>query len=153
MTPILRLRKHLARDITTPVWPDGTQVLAVSETDPRLLHAILVDAYANGFGNIPPFDDWWRNLTGDSEFDPALVFVAADTSGQPIGVAQCWTPGFIKDIAVIPEWRGKGIGEALLLEAFTTFQRSGLPHVDLKVVSANTPAIRLYRRVGMVDAG
>lgn len=152
MTAILRLRKDLALDLPSPRWPAGTHLVPLSQTDPRALHAILVDAYANGFGIVPAFDAWWPSLTADSEFDSALVFIPATTNGLPIGVAQCWTTGFIKDFAVVPDWRGKGIGDALLQEVFTTFRQRGLLHVDLKVVAANEPALRLYRRAGMAEA-
>jgi ribosomal protein S18 acetylase RimI-like enzyme len=126
--------------------------MPLPEADPRVLYAILAEAYTNGFGTVRPFERWWPALTTDSEFDPALFFIATDGSSQPLGLAQCWTSGFVKDIAVVPQWRGKGIGDALLGEVFATFRQRGLPHVDLKVVAANAPAIRLYRRMGMVDA-
>lgn len=115
-------------------------------------HAILANAYANGYGSTAPFDVWWPALTADSEFDRAVVFVATDETAQPIGVAQCWTSSFIKDLAVVPAWRSKGIGDPLLHEIFAAFRHLGLPHVDLKVVTANAPALRLYRRAGIVEA-
>lgn len=152
MTQILRLRKHLADAPPEPIWPTGARLLPLAETDPRALHTILVHAYVDGFGSTPPFDAWWPNLIADTEYDSDLVFIAADSSGQPIGLALCWTSGFIKDLAVVPQWRGKGIGDALLAEVFSTFHQRGLPHVDLKVVAANAPAIRLYQRAGMVEA-
>lgn len=152
MTDTLRPRKHLIADLAPPAWPAGTRLVSLSKVDPQALHDILAGAYSNGFGSVPPFEPWWTDLTADSEYDPALVFVAADQSDQPVGVAQCWTSGFIKDIAVMPEWRGQGIGETLLREAFHAFRQRGLAQVDLKVVAANAPAIALYRHVGMVEA-
>lgn len=152
MSDHIRMRRHLDADLLPAIWPTGVRLLPLQRTDPRTLHTILTDAYANGFGSTAPFDDWWPTLNADTEFDPDLVFVAADEAGQPIGVAQCWRSGFIKDLAVVPAWRGKGIGDALLYELFATFQHRGLPHVDLKVITANASARRLYRRVGMVEA-
>ena len=46
-------------------------------------------------------------------------------------------------------WRRHGLGEALLRLAFRTFQARGAAGVELKVHAENTPAIRLYERVGM----
>ena len=152
MTDPLRLRKYLVVSVTSPAWPAGANLVPLSEVDPQALHAILAAAYANGFGSVPSFEPWWTSLTADSEFDPALVFIAADARNQPIGVAQCWTSGFVKDIAVVAAWRGRGIGEALLHAAFHAFRQRGLAHIDLKVMTGNTPALALYRRVGMVEA-
>ncbi|WP_240230019.1 GNAT family N-acetyltransferase [Devosia lacusdianchii] len=152
MSDHIRMRRHLDDALPPAIWPAGVRLLPLQRADPRALHTILTDAYANGFGSTAPFEDWWPKLSADTEFDPALVFVAADEVGQPIGVAQCWTSGFIKDLAVVPAWRGKGIGDALLYAVFAAFRHRGLGHVDLKVITANTSALRLYRRVGMVEA-
>ena len=79
------------------------------------------------------------------------MFVAVGAAGDPVGLAQCWTSGFIKDLAVVPPWRGRGIGDALLAEVFLEFRNRGLPHVDLKVGAANAPALSVYRRAGMIE--
>lgn len=151
MTGYIRMRRHLDADMTQPVLPPGTHFATLSATAPVALHTILSEAYANGFGSVPAFHDWWAALTGDSEFDPTLVLIAADSQGHPIGLAQCWTSGFIKDIAVSRLWHGKGIGEALLRTAFRVFGQRGYAHVDLKVDAGNAVALRLYRRVGMIE--
>jgi ribosomal protein S18 acetylase RimI-like enzyme len=152
MAGTLRMRRHLEGNVPSSAsWPDGTRLAALSEVDPRALHAILADAYANGFGAVAAFAEWWASVETDEEFDPALVLVAVDPKGSPIGLALCWTSGFIKDLAVVPAWRGKGIGEALLQEVFAAFRARGLPQVDLKVVAANAPALGLYRRAGMAE--
>jgi ribosomal protein S18 acetylase RimI-like enzyme len=65
-------------------------------------------------------------------------------------MAQCWTEGFVKDLAVRPAYRGRGLGEALLRAVFAEFARRGVARVRLKVDAGNpTGAVRLYRRVGM----
>jgi ribosomal protein S18 acetylase RimI-like enzyme len=148
----IRMRKILSADIPPPVWPVGTRRLPFALAEPRALHAILSEAYQSGFGSVPHFEDWWDTLNDDAEFDPTLVIIAADMDGGPIGLAQSWTSAFIKDIAVLPAWHGRGIGEALLLSTFHAFHERGATHVDLKVMPGNAAAIQLYRRLGMVEA-
>jgi len=47
-------------------------------------------------------------------------------------------------------WRGRGLGQALLLASFAEFHRRCRMRVELGVDSANpTGATRLYERVGM----
>lgn len=152
MAEPIRFRKLLSADMSTPIWPNGTRRLALPVTDPRTLHAILADAYASGFGQVPFFEDWWSGLTQDAEYDPELIIVAATTDGEPIGLVQGWTSAFIKDFAVTPGWRGKGVGEALLLSIFHAYHLRGANSVDLKVVAENSVAIDLYRRLGMTEA-
>lgn len=150
MTDVLRLRKWLSDD-QAPAWPAGISRTPVDETDPARLHALLADAYSNGFGSVAPLDQWWTSVSADDEYDPGLVFIATDADANPVGLALCWNSGFIKDVAVTPAWRGKGVGEALLRHVFFEFAHRGLQHVDLKVMAGNVPAIALYRRLGMID--
>ncbi len=145
------MRKVLGADMPSPIWPVGVRRIPLAVAQPASLHAILLQAYENGFGTVPDLDAWWSALNGDSEFDPDLLMVAANIDGNPIGFVQSWTSGFIKDLAVQPAWRGRGVGEALLLSSFHAFHERGASHVDLKVVDANTPAIRLYQRLGMEE--
>ena len=151
MGDVLRLRKHLSEPQPKPAWPGDIALVPVVDVKPEALHTILEAAYLNGFGSVRSFAQWWPSILSDSEYDPDLLFIAADQSGQPVGLALCWNSGFIKDIAVDNAWRGRGIGESLLHAVFAACHQRGLDHVDLKVVAANAAAIRLYRRVGMVD--
>jgi ribosomal protein S18 acetylase RimI-like enzyme len=54
-------------------------------------------------------------------------------------------------IAVLPEYRGKGIG-TILLESFLTAAKEKYPAVCLSV-SPNNPAARLYERCGFETVG
>ena len=146
----LRLRKNLDTRLMPAIWPPGAYLLPLRDIDPRAIHALLVESYANGFGEVAPFEQWWDNLNTDDEFDPSLVLIPAANS-VPIGLCQSWTSAFIKDIVVTPGQRGRGLGEALLWHAFALFQARGAAHVDLKVDLDNTRAQRLYHRVGMVQ--
>jgi GNAT superfamily N-acetyltransferase len=52
-------------------------------------------------------------------------------------------------MAVFPEYRGRGLGAALLLEAENYARRSGARQMSLIVESDNDAAVRLYRRCGL----
>ncbi len=102
-------------------------------------------------GLVAPFETWHGNLTEDAEFDRDLCIAAIADDGRVAGFVQCWTSAFIKDLAVSPPDRGKGIGAALLGEAFARFSARGAPYVDLKVLTEEAAARRLYARMGMVE--
>lgn len=113
------------------------------------LHRLLMAAFDD---ENPDFDAWWTQLSSDAEYDPGLCFLLYHDRGALAAAAQCWTSGFIKDLATAPEHRGMGLGEALVLHAFRAFKRRGAPHVDLKTsLAENAAAVRLYRRLGMVE--
>ena len=147
--PHIRLRKLLDTPLAAPVWPAGIAPTAFGAVDPRLVHALLDLAFTGGL--IAPFEDWYGNLTSDSEFDPALCIPALAADGSVAGYAQCWTPGFVKDLAVAPDHRGEGLGTALMLHVFALFAARGTAYVDLKVEHSEVPARRLYARLGMIE--
>lgn len=146
----VRLRKVLGGDLDTPQWPDGFAVRTFRASDARPLHDLLELAFDDGLNG--PFDVWWPRLADDAEFDPGLCFLVHETGGRLAGAAQCWAGGFVKDLAVHPDFRGKGIAEALMRQVFVAFSARGASYVDLKTNRfGNAAAYRLYLRLGMVE--
>lgn len=133
-----------------PRFPAGIRLRPASvEADGRAVHALLELAFAGSHETVLPFDRWRPWWTGDASFDPAAWFLADGDDGLA-GVALCWDDGFVKDLAVHPRWRRRGLGEALLRHVFGAFYDRGIRTVTLKVDAANpTGAVRLYERVGM----
>jgi ribosomal protein S18 acetylase RimI-like enzyme len=107
-------------------------------------------SYAGRFGGAPEvrWQDWWGNVSTDSEFDPGLCIVAVDTAGAPAGFVLCWTSSFIKDLVVRPDWQRRGLGAALLRETFCRLALRGSRSVALKVDGANHVARALYVKMG-----
>jgi ribosomal protein S18 acetylase RimI-like enzyme len=149
---VLEMRIELEPRIADPNWPDGVRRRPfVAERDAADVHACLVEAFAASDERVAPYAEWRPWLLGDPSYDPALVFVA-ESGGAVAGVAQCWTEGFVKDLAVRPAFRGRSLGETLLRAAFAEYARRGVREVRLKVDADNpTGAVRLYRRVGMEE--
>jgi ribosomal protein S18 acetylase RimI-like enzyme len=56
--------------------------------------------------------------------------------------------GGIQNLGVVPEYRGLGLGRALLLKALVGFASVGVPRAFLEVTATNQPAVRMYRSVG-----
>lgn len=145
----IRLRKYLDEDLIEPRLPEGFVLRAFTAGDADALYALLVETFDD---QEPDFERWWAWLSGDAEYDPALVFMAWDADGNLAAAAQCWTSGFVKDLATAPRARGNGIGEALMLTAFAAFKVRGLGRVDLKTSTIeNAAAVRLYTRLGMTE--
>ncbi len=139
-----------------PRWPDGIVAAAFEpERHARAARDLLNAAYAPGGGDVLAFEDWWPALAADPEYRPDLCFVALEAdSGALAGFAQCWSLGYIKDIAVAPAWRGRGLGQALMLEIFERFRTRGIFEIDLKVAADNpSGAAGFYARLGMVAVG
>ena len=57
--------------------------------------------------------------------------------------------GHVVSVAVLDELRGKGIGSALVEEAFKGVKEKQCDEMYLEVRCSNTDAVRLYERLGM----
>lgn len=149
---VLRMRRDLSEPFEHPVWPAGITVRTLGpkpdKKEAKAAHSVLEAGFWEGGGGAPIFPRWWKALHKDSEFDPALVFLAFEGK-EVVGMAQCWTSAFIKDLAVHPRLRRHGLGRALMLTTFEAFRKRGAPHVDLKVREENETAQRLYTSLRM----
>jgi ribosomal protein S18 acetylase RimI-like enzyme len=144
----IRLRKILDDALLPPRWPEGFFMRGFEAADALALHTLLTEVFDDG--DDGPFEEWWPRISSDADFDPALCFLVIDGKGRLAGAALCWATAFVKDLAVHPEARGRGIAEALMRHAFMVFYARGAPHVDLKTNTLeNAAAARLYERLGM----
>jgi hypothetical protein len=92
-------------------------------------------------------------------FIPEATWLAERLPGEGRPVEHCGTVqgvrdqsglGAIQNLGIIPAYRNRGMGTALLFQALAGFERVGLRRVYLEVTAENTGAIRLYRRLGFV---
>ena len=150
---VLRMWRPLSRPLAEPSWPDGIGVRTYESADAAAVLALLDGAYAWDDTYAPlPLDEWVQWMTGDVEFDPALWFLA-ERGGELVGCALHWDSvdgrGWVKDLAVRPTERGRGLGAALLRHGFAAYVVRGASGVGLKVHAENpTGAVRLYEREG-----
>ena len=56
-------------------------------------------------------------------------------------------------VGVLPAYRGKGIGEALMRVVIEKGKEAGFKRLELSVREANLPAIALYHKLGLVTEG
>lgn len=84
------------------------------------------------------------------EFDEQSCHAAAVLEGRVIGAGRLLPDGHIGRMAVLAEWRGRGIGQALLLALMAEAERRGMQRLAL---SAQTHAVGFYARFGFVPLG
>jgi ribosomal protein S18 acetylase RimI-like enzyme len=132
--------------------------------DPQHQTAILhlVNAYARdpmGDGRDLPAAVRDRLIAGLRQHPTSLVFLAFDEA-TPVGIAICFV-GFstfaalplinIHDLAVIPDYRGQGIGRLLLQRVEAKGRALGCCKLTLEVRDDNHRAQQLYRQAGFGD--
>ncbi len=138
MSSKLMLRSAQPADV--PVLFRLIQALAQYE---NLSHAVT--------GNAEALKD---HLFGSRPYAEAMI---AEYAGQAVGFVLFFTnystfltqPGiYLEDIFVLPEYRGMGIGKALLTHLATLAVERGCGRLEWSVLDWNEPAIAFYRRIG-----
>jgi len=76
--------------------------------------------------------------------------IACDAAGRAIGTARLLPDGRVGRMAVLPEWRRRGVGAALLEAILGQARGRALPRVTLH---AQTHAAGFYRRFGFSERG
>ena len=151
MTEVLEMAVVFDEPPPEPAYPDGIEVRTYTDADAHRVRELLDDAYAAWDDAYVPFthEDWVAFMTDHDTFDPGVWFLA-EAGSALAGVCLTWKEGWIKDLAVAPTARGRGLGEALVRHAFARLYERGVRQIGLKVDAHNpTSAIRLYERVGM----
>lgn len=86
----------------------------------------------------------------------ADYFAARDEHGKILGFCGMYDvaeEAHITNIAVLPDYRGRGIAGQLVAAMIKNAQAHGCRAVTLEVRVGNEAAIRLYRRYGFVTEG
>lgn len=132
------IRKAASADV--PVILEFIRALAVYEREPDAVSATEGGLLRDGFGP-----------------NPFYFCLIADHDGAPAGFAlyffnySTWMgrPGlYLEDLFVHPEFRGLGIGKALLQRVAAIAVENNCPRLQWEVLDWNTPAIDFYRAMG-----
>lgn len=91
-----------------------------------------------------------REIELDEHDAASRHVLARDGDGSPIGTGRLLPDGHIGRMAVLAEWRGKGVGRALLERLLEEAAGLGMRHLALH---AQTQATGFYRRFGFVEEG
>ena len=134
----LQIRLAVPQDV--PVILSFIHDLAIYEKEPDSVRATATDLHRDGFGPVPRFH----------------VFLA-EWLGQPAGFAlyfynySTWQGHHgihLEDLYVHPEFRGKGIGKALLAKVAGVAVVEGCPRLEWNVLDWNKSAIDFYHEMG-----
>jgi ribosomal protein S18 acetylase RimI-like enzyme len=150
---------ELFRDVSNdwqpaqPDWPDDVEVRAPQEEDLPDVHRLLyVDAR---WADVPghherPYEEWRRLFLAGVPLDLQVV---ALRNRRPVGVALNRVfadgTGWVSQLAVARDDRGRGLGRALLLESLQRLRTAGAAVLGLDVQGSNDTALGLYLSVGL----
>jgi GNAT superfamily N-acetyltransferase len=135
---MLHIRPAIADDV--PLILELIRALAEYE---KLAHACIATA-----------EQLERTLFGRRPYAEAII---AEWNGEPAGFALFFhnystflaQPGiYLEDLFVKPEFRGKGIGKALLVRLAQIAEARDCGRIEWSVLNWNEPSIGFYKRLG-----
>jgi GNAT superfamily N-acetyltransferase len=135
---MLGIRKAVSQDI--PVILSFIRELAEHEREPKAVHATEADLRRDGFSSSPKF----RVIISEWDRDPvgmAFFFHHYSTWQGRAGI-------YLEDLFVRPQFRGRGIGKALMVHLARIALEESLYGIRWEVLDWNALAIEVYQRQG-----
>jgi len=143
--------------------PEGFTLHRFQTGDVPTLTAVQNAAFSDGWGFCPNTPAQIEYRIGMSNTSPqGGIFLLYHASDSARAVGYCWTfrvpvegkiRGVIGMIGVVPEYRGRGLSQPLLLAGMNYLHCQGVHDIGLHVDKTNAPARRLYRSVGFEKTG
>jgi GNAT superfamily N-acetyltransferase len=135
---MLKIRPASGGDAATIL--DLIKALAIYEREPDAVTATEADILRDGFGATPKFRCVIAEWDGQAAGFAFWFYNYSTWQGQP-GL-------YLEDLFVKPEFRGKGIGKALLLHLAKVASDENCGRFEWSVLDWNTPAIEFYESLG-----
>jgi ribosomal protein S18 acetylase RimI-like enzyme len=145
------------------VFPDF-EIRPWSDSDYQSAAAVITAAYR---GHVDAqINDQYRTLSGSLRFlnnivrfpgcglfDPDSSFIAVHKTNRHVaGLILCskvrHDVGHVTQVCVLPEYRSRGLGEALLASTACALRAREFSLLSLTVTEGNTRAVELYNRLG-----
>jgi mycothiol synthase len=145
------------KQIESQPLPEGYSIrTAESEADHRAAWTVIEDAFLEwSQRDRQSFEDFCATTLRRPGFEPWNLRIVVDPDGNAVGA--CFLTlnddtGYVSQLAVRRDRRGRGLARALLADAFSNAREHGATRCDL-ATDSRTGALGLYERVGMVVTG
>lgn len=103
------------------------------------------------------FSEPWSEKSFAEALEKAYYLFVVGYEGMNLvaqaGCIQSFQEGTITNVAVAKQYRGRGIGDALMDYLLNAGTQRGIEDYTLEVRQSNEPAIALYKKKGFTEAG
>ena len=132
--------------------PEGYAVRAAEEPEHEACWTVQEDAFLEWANRErDTFEEWQAPTVLRPGYEPWHLRVVTDPSGEVAAMALIQTNGescYIARLATRKGQRGRGLAQAMLVDAFRAGAEHGAPRAELSTDS-RTGALGLYEKVGM----
>lgn len=154
------MHRSFAQPLAEAVIPPGFTIRPVDAAHDIPAYVALGNAaFAEHWGHHDDTEADMRHMMLEPGYRPELDLLAIAPSGELAGFCICTLDaiflqkdyGFVLGLGTHPNYRGIGLGRALLLAGMHRLQEQGLSGADISVDGENpTGAVQLYESVGFV---
>jgi len=150
---VLYMTRLLDEPIPVPVLPEGFEVRPMTgEQDAPARAAAQYGAYESE----APFEKYlqrYQDFMRSPVYDASRDMVVACPDGRISSFCIIWTDsgnqvGLVEPVGTHPEFRGKGLGKAIVIAGLRRLQQLGMRIAILCTSEDNLPAVKLYESVG-----
>jgi ribosomal protein S18 acetylase RimI-like enzyme len=140
-------------EIPTRPLPPGYRLREATPDDYRACWTVLEDAFLEwSEREREPYDDFLASIVRRPGFEPWHLRVVTDPDGEVVGACNVVLfgedEGYVNKVATRADQRGRGLGQALLVDAFAAARAHGATRSGL-ATDSRTGALSLYEKVGM----
>ncbi len=152
----LHMSQPLNGALPTPQTPEGFTIRPLAG---EAEVAAYVALHRAAFGSANMTEGWRRRTLQAPQYIPALDLVAAAPDGSLAAFCVCWlsqrghdengsNTGQVEPIGVRPDFQGRGLGRAVLLEGLRRLQAHGAASALIDSDGGNEASRSLYAAVG-----
>jgi len=149
------MNRDMSQPVEKPVFSDGMNVRTPDlKKEYDAVKAVLVNGFSNGVDDTAELEIYFDKFT-KRNFSQESVLTVGNSNGALVGICVASIHPAIEDKGVIPwlavlkEYRGKGLGKALLLAGLERFKgMEKIKKAELCVDLDNPNALKLYKGVG-----
>jgi ribosomal protein S18 acetylase RimI-like enzyme len=141
-------RRDLSQPIASPQLADGHRLRGVTDAD--LVERVAVHRAAWLGSSYDATRH--RRIQESPGYDPQLDIVLEAADGRFVSYCIAWVDaagvGSFEPVGTRPEWRGQGVGRAIILEGLRRLKAKRVLRARVSTAGFNAPAQRLYESCG-----
>jgi N-acetylglutamate synthase-like GNAT family acetyltransferase len=117
----------------------------------------VAEKFALTAENCPKFPAYNAKERVEGDFEKGLKYYILEINGRACGCVALEKAGpdlcYLGRLAVLPEYRNKGFGQALVNHLFEQARKFGIRRMEIGIISKHRKLKKWYRKLGFIQKG